>query len=207
MKWQFLVIEAVIVGAAALAQQIVPVEQEPHHRTVVENAWVRVLDVRFDAGVASGFHRHSLNNVAVRVVGGTTRADTTSGEGQSREVSSGSVQYYSASPPYVHRVVNVGTAAVRIVDVELSGAPAAATSGATDDTAKHVVEIENEHVRVSRVRLGPAESLAAHTHPRGWLEVVVTGQEPGKVAWHDAAGKVAVAGQANGVEIVEVEPR
>ena len=194
-------------GVTVLMQPVVPVEQEPHHRTVLHNTWVRVLDVRFDAGVTSGFHRHSLNNVAVRVVGGTTRADTIDGEGQSRVVATGSVMYYSASPPYVHRVSNVGTGAVRIADVELSGARAVATSGAADDTAKHVVEIENEHVRVSRVRLGPGESLAAHTHPRGWLEVVVIGQEPGKVAWRDSAGKVAIAAQPTGVEVVEVEPR
>jgi len=205
MERPFLVM--LVVSAAALVQPIVPVEQEPHHRTVLQNAWLRVLDVRFDVGVTSGFHRHSLNNVAVRLVGGTTRADTIDGEGQPRVVATGSVVYYSASPPYVHRVANVGTGAVRIVDVELSGARAAATSGAADETAKHVVEIENEHVRVSRVRLGPGESLAAHTHPRGWLEVVVTGQEPGRVAWHAAAGKVAVAAQPTGVELVEVEPR
>lgn len=196
----------VAVGATALAQSIVPVEQEPHHRTVLQNAWVRVLDVRFGPGVTSGFHQHSLNNVAVRVVGGTTRADTVDGEGQPRLVATGSVVYYSASPPYVHRVANVGADAVRIVDVELSGAKAVATAGAADVTATHVVEIENEHVRVSRVRLGPGASLAAHTHPRGWLEVVVKGQAPGKVAWHDAAAAVAIAGQATGVELVEVEP-
>jgi quercetin dioxygenase-like cupin family protein len=201
-----LILVLMAAGAAGLAQLVVPVEQEPHHRTVLQNAWVRVLDVRFEPGVTSGFHRHSLNNVAVRVVGGTTRADTIDAEGQPRVVATGSVVYYSASPPYVHRVTNVGTAAVQIVDVELSGARTEPVSGGADDTAAHVVEVENEHVRVSRIRLGPGQSLPAHTHPRGWLHVVVTG-EPGTVAWHDAAGKVAITAPPAGLEFIEVEPR
>jgi quercetin dioxygenase-like cupin family protein len=200
------VLLATLLASTLVAQPIVPVEQEPHHRTVLQNPWVRVLDVRFGVGVTSGFHRHSLNNVAVRIVGGTTRADTMDGEGQPRVVAAGSVVYYSASPPYVHRVANAGAGDVQIVDVELSGARVVAVPGAPDDVAKHVVEIENEHVRVSRVRLGPGESLAAHTHTRGWLEVRVSG-EPGKVAWYEAGAMNAIAAASAGLEFVEVEPR
>ena len=65
----------VVAGSLTLAQSVVPVEKEPHHRVAFENTWVRVLDVGFPAGAASLFHRHALNNVAIRIVGGTTRAD------------------------------------------------------------------------------------------------------------------------------------
>ena len=60
----------------------------------------------------------------------------------------------------------------------------AADTGASDDLARHVVEVENEHVRVTRVQLGPGESLPAHTHRRGWLAVIVAGRKPGEFAWH-----------------------
>ena len=91
---------------------------------------MRVLDVGFPAGAASLFHRHSLNNVAIRIVGGTTRADPVGGEGRPQLVPTGRVVFYSASPPYEHRVVNVGTSAVRILDVELLGTRPAADTGA-----------------------------------------------------------------------------
>jgi hypothetical protein len=194
-------------AASVLAQPVVPVEQEPRHRTAYENAWLRVLDVRFDAGMASLFHRHALNNVAVRIVGGTTRADPVDGEGRPLLVPTGRVVFYLASPPYVHRVVNVGAAAVHIVDVELLGARPVQTTGTIDDMSGHVVEIENEHVRVSRVRLGPGVSLPAHTHARGWLDVVIAGEVPGSIAWHDAARPVAISGRPAGLEYVEIEPK
>lgn len=198
---------ATALAATLLAQQVVPVEQEPRHRTVYENAWVRALDVRFDVGVASLYHRHALHNVAVRIVGGVTRGDPLGAEGTPQHVPSGRVVFHSASPPYVHRVVNVGTNAVHIIDVELLGQQRVATVGTTDDVGGHVVEIENVHVRVSRVRIKAGESLLAHTHTRGWLDVAVSGGKPGEVAWHDAGRPVAVAGGATGLEWIEIEPR
>ena len=197
----------VVAGSLALAQSVVPVEKEPHHRVAFENTWVRVLDVGFPAGVASLFHRHALNNVAIRIVGGTTRADPVGGEGRPQLVPTGRVVYYSASPPYEHRVVNVGPSAVRILDVELFGATSAADSSVDDDLARHVVEVENEHVRVTRVQLGPGESLAAHTHRRGWLAVVVAGRKPGEFAWHLPGSGLSVGQAAHPVDIVEIEPK
>ena len=194
-------------GSIVLAQTVVPVHEEPLHTPVFENAWVRVLDVRFAAGAESLFHRHALHNVAVRIVGGTTRADPMGGEGVPRHSPTGSVAFHSASPPYVHRVANVGTAAVRIVDVELLGARPMRGTDASEDLARHVVEVENEHVRVSRVRLRRGESLPTHTHQRAWLDVVITGVKPGDVAWHAAGSRVAVAGDEAPIEYVEIEPR
>lgn len=196
-----------LLASTLLAQQIVPVEQEPRHRTVYENRWVRALDVRFDAGAESQYHRHALHNVAVRIVGGVTRGDPIGGQGTAQHVPSGRAVFHSASPPYVHRVVNVGMNAVHIIDVELLAQQPVAVVGGADDVVGHVVEIENPHVRVSRVRIKAGESLPAHTHVRGWLDVVVSGGTPGAVAWHDAGRPAAVEGRAAGLEWIEVEPR
>jgi quercetin dioxygenase-like cupin family protein len=197
----------VVAGSLSLAQSVVPVEKEPHHRVAFENTWVRVLDVSFPAGAASLFHRHALNNVAIRIVGGTTRADPVGGEGRPQLVPTGRVVFYTASPPYEHRVSNVGTAAVRILDIELLGAGTAVDTGANDDLARHVVEIENDHVRVSRIELGPGESLPAHSHRRGWLAVIVAGRKPGDFAWHAPGSRVSAGGAAERVDLVEIEPK
>ncbi len=191
-------------GALAVARSVVPVQEEPHHTPVFENAWVRVLDVRFPAGAESLHHRHALHNVAVRIVGGTTRADPVGGQGVPRYSPTGSVVFHSASPPYVHRVVNVGTAPVHIVDVELPGARPASDIRAADDLARHVVEIDNAHVRVSRVRPPSGESLPAHTHQRGWLHLVVTGLQPGAFSWHEAGHQLSIAAPATPIELVEI---
>ena len=198
---------AMVAGSLTLAQSVVPVEKEPRHRVAFENTWVRVLDVGFPAGAESLCHRHALHNVAIRIVGGTTRADPVGGKGRPQYVPTGRVVFHSASPPYEHRVVNVGTSAVRIVDVELFGARLTADTGASDDLAWHVVEIENEYLRVTRVLLGPGESLPAHTHQRGWLAVTVAGRTPGEFAWHGPGSRVSVGEAAERVDLVEIEPK
>ena len=196
----------VAAGSLVVTQSVVPVHEEPHHKLVFENAWVKVLDVNFAVGVESLFHRHAMHNIAVRIVGGTTRADSMDGEGSPRQVPTGSVVFHSASPPYVHRVVNVGTTPVHIVDIELTGARPRSGVGA-DQLAGHDVEIENEHVRVSRVRLRAGESLPAHVHQRGWLDVVLAGPRPGAVAWHDAGRPSSVLGGTASIGLVEIEPK
>ena len=197
----------VVAGSLAVAQTIVPVQEEPHHTPVFENAWVRVLDVRFRPGDESLHHRHALHNVAVRITGGTTRADPIGGQGVPRYSPAGSVVFHSASPPYVHRVVNVGTLPVHIVDVELRGAALVSDARADDDPAGHVVEVDNEHVRVSRVRVPPGQSLPAHAHQRGWLHLVVAGPQPGAFAWHQPGRQTPILATAEAIEFVEIEPK
>jgi beta-alanine degradation protein BauB len=45
----------------------VPVEQEPHHRWIFENQYVRVLDVVLAPGESTLFHTHSHDSVGVRL--------------------------------------------------------------------------------------------------------------------------------------------
>jgi quercetin dioxygenase-like cupin family protein len=50
----------------------VPVEQEPHHRWIFENQYVRVLDVVLAPGESTLFHTHSHDSIAVRRVTAAT---------------------------------------------------------------------------------------------------------------------------------------
>src|SRR5215813_11105456 len=45
----------------------VPVEQEPHHKVVYQNQYVRMLDVQVGPGESTLFHTHSHDNIAVRL--------------------------------------------------------------------------------------------------------------------------------------------
>ena len=51
--------------AKGTADDPVPVEQEPHHRVVFENQYVRVLDVVVGPGETTLFHRHSIDNIPI----------------------------------------------------------------------------------------------------------------------------------------------
>lgn len=47
------------------AQQAVPVDKERHHRVVLENGYIRVLDGRVAAGDTTPAHVHAANSVVV----------------------------------------------------------------------------------------------------------------------------------------------
>ena len=57
--------------AVSASRESVPVEREPMHRVVFENALVRVIDAAVPAGAATLYHTHARDNVPVTVAGGT----------------------------------------------------------------------------------------------------------------------------------------
>jgi hypothetical protein len=93
---------------------------------------------------------------------------------------------------------------IHIHDIQLvKGTP---SSQAADEIAGHEIVIENDRVRVSRVKLAAGARLPAHTHPRGWVETVVVGISQGSLQWRDAGLAPALGGPVP-TEIVEVEPK
>ena len=186
---------------------VVPVEREPQHRLVYENAALAVLDVQFPPGYVSLFHTHSNDNISVRINTGPTRIDTLEATGTEQTALVGRVVFNSASPAYTHRVANLGTTLIRILDVELLAKQPMPTAQAPDDMVGHEVVVDNPRVRISRIVLEPGDYLTDHTHPRGWLTAVVRGWPgPGEFTWQ-AGGTQArpIEAGAAGSERVEIE--
>lgn len=99
----------------------VPVEQEPHHHVVLENQYVRVLDVLFPVGEPSLFHTHSNDNVSVALSGDFTKSQTIGGEWTKPvPVVPGQVAFHKAKgQPYTHRVGSAGEKPFHVIDVEI----------------------------------------------------------------------------------------
>jgi hypothetical protein len=189
------------------APVVVPVEQEPQHRPVFENAVLAVLDVQLPPGYVSLFHLHSNDNISVRIETGPTRIDTLETTGTEQTALVGRVVFNSATPPYTHRVANLGPSLIRILDIEILAKQPTPTTQAPDDMAGHEVIVDNPRVRISRIVLEPGDYLTDHTHPRGWLTAAVRGWPgAGQFTWH-AAGTQArpVEAGPTGVERVEIE--
>jgi len=189
------------------APVIVPVEREPQHRLVYENAALAVLDVQFPPGYVSLFHTHSNDNISVRINTGPTRIDTLEATGTEQTALVGRVVFNSASPAYTHRVANTGTTLIRILDIEILAKQPTPTTQAPDDMAGHEVIVDNPRVRISRIVLEPGDYLTDHTHPRGWLTAVVRGWPgPGEFTWQvgGSQARPIEAGPA-GTERVEIE--
>jgi quercetin dioxygenase-like cupin family protein len=194
--------------AAPQTPVVVPVEREPQHRPVFANAVLAVLDVRFPPGYVSLFHTHVNDNISVRIETGPTRIDTLEATGTEQTALVGRVVFNSATPPYTHRVANVGQTLIRILDIEILAKQPTPTTLAPDDMAGHDVIVDNARVRISRIVLEPDEHLTNHTHPRGWLTAMVRGWPgPGEFTWNDAGSQARPieATRPGGTERVEIE--
>jgi quercetin dioxygenase-like cupin family protein len=182
---------------AAIDPGAVPVEQEPRHRLVFANDFVRIIDAVFPPGYVSQPHTHFYDNVAVIIQSGRDDA-----QGQSRVGFAG-----FSRGSYTHVVTNPTAGQMRFIAVELR----APEKGAGDETPQpsHTTVLSNSKVRISRVRLDAGQSVSDHQHPGGYVSIVVRGTEgAGAWRWHPAgeAASTLDAGK-NALELVEVEPK
>jgi quercetin dioxygenase-like cupin family protein len=106
---------------SAKLKEPVPVEMEPHHHVVLQNQYVRVLDVFFPVGEPSLFHTHSNDNVSVALSGDLTKSQATGGEWSApARVVPGEVGFHKAKgQPYTHRVGSAGEKPFHVIDVEI----------------------------------------------------------------------------------------
>jgi quercetin dioxygenase-like cupin family protein len=106
--------------AKGTADDPVPVEQEPHHRVVFENQYVRVLDVVVGPGETTLFHRHSIDNVPIILTDADNKTQFAGKDWTPTPAKAKSVGFIpGAAKPYVHRISNQGTTAYHVIDVEV----------------------------------------------------------------------------------------
>ena len=103
------------------AGETIPVEQEPHHHVLFRNQYVCILDVQIPPGESLLFHKHSYDNLSIRISGGLIQNQMDGSDWPTpTQVAPGTVVFAEASKkPYTHRVKNVGTSVYHVVDVEL----------------------------------------------------------------------------------------
>ena len=200
----------------ALLQPTVPVEREPMHRVVFENALVRVIDAEVPAGSATQYHTHDRDNVPIAVAPGLTRVTPLGGAPLDVPAPLGRISFSPGG--YTHEVRNTGTTSVRFIDVELLGPPGRPTGVSPAAVhGGHRTALDTERVIVHRVTLAAGGRLEPHRHAGPLLEVVVRGSrvvrdaaavpaDPGSFTWRDD-GRVPLVhnvGEAE-FELVEVE--
>jgi hypothetical protein len=161
---------------ASVAAQV-PVNNEPHHRTVFENADFRILDVRVAPGESTADHRHDHDIATVSMNTGTPTRIVAGGQTQNRPprpLADATVTEYTGKPSS-HKLDNVGTAPYQLFAVEnlhdskaWSAAPpmsALATTLATDGRA----------LRIYDVRLATPTSQSTHSHAVPTVAVLISG--------------------------------
>jgi quercetin dioxygenase-like cupin family protein len=174
----------------------IPIEQEPQHKVVLKNDFVRIIDATLPPGYVTKDHIHAADSVSVNVANGR--------EGEAGQRGLGRAGFSRGG--YSHVVSNTNPAIVRYIVVEPFKTDRPGAEAAT--LPNHILETENDRVRVYRVRLGAGESMESHTHASGRVLVSVAGPDgAGKWFWVGGGENhpLKAAGGA-ALEIVEVEP-
>jgi predicted metal-dependent enzyme (double-stranded beta helix superfamily) len=150
---------AVVLPLCADTGAVIDIQNEPHHHVVFENSLIRILEVTIEPGTSTLFHRHSRDNFAVYLADVTT-ANQPEGQPQpdSAPHAAGSIGFAAGdAKPYVHRVVNTGSSAVHLLDVELKLAADHRTGSASSAAP---VPIDNDRIRGYTISLGAGQSSA-----------------------------------------------
>jgi quercetin dioxygenase-like cupin family protein len=150
---------------------VVPVEEEPHHKTVLKNDYVQAFRVTLAPGETTLMHRHAYDDAAVRLSAATVAAESPGQPvGPLEVVAPGLVTARdNEAKPHVHRVHNVGATTFEVIDVQVLQRPAGPAAPASSPPAA-----ENAKMRVYRYELAPGEATAQHSHSRPYLLVAAT---------------------------------
>ncbi|HEX5655095.1 MAG TPA: hypothetical protein VFX58_18595 [Chitinophagaceae bacterium] len=101
----------------------VPVSQEPMHRPVFQNKYVRILDVLVPPHDTTQFHIHSIPSFFLTISGNAIASQVKGGEWVKEQMVPGNSWYRSFSPDsLVHRVANLESAPFHVFDIELLSA-------------------------------------------------------------------------------------
>jgi hypothetical protein len=222
--WSLAVLAHVPLAAAQNTEPaVVPVENASYHVPVFSNDYVTVLNVQIPPRRASGYHRHSLDSVAVLMSDATRTNQTLGAEPVARAAQpSGTVTFTAyGSAPLVHTVAVQGEQTFHNIVVELEQSGAGGFSPA-ERPAPYTKVQDNERVRVWRLALEPGQTAPAITQQAPGVRVVVAGGElvesvPGaperamapraaEFYWQEAGTTRALRNAGTGrLELVELE--
>ena len=189
--------------------RVVPVEATSYHVPVFSNDYVTVLNVFIPSQRDSGYHRHSLDSVAV-LMSDTPRTNQTQGAEPIARVQQprGTVTFTPyARDPLIHKVAVHGEPPFHNIVVELL-APNAGGFSAGVRPQGYTQVLDNERVRVWRLALEPGQTAPSISQTGPGVRVVIEGGEiaelePGKAErrkaprrgefyWQDAGTSRAV---------------
>lgn len=161
-------------SVGAIAQDSVPIENEPMHRLKFENEFVRLFDVLVPPGWATKYHVHRYDGISVRVSNAQIVDESITGEKKSFDMKYGLVSFGARQSPETHRVVNSGKTDFRNIFIEILGPQNEGNPKPFPILSDgHVILIDNDRVRVNRLVLKPGESSKLHTHRMHGLGIVL----------------------------------
>jgi len=202
---------------AQRAADAVPVEQEPKHKTVLENEFVRVYRVEIPPGESALLHRHAQDYFWIVVRGADLETTVAGGKPERQPLADGEKGISKA--PIVHKVANLGSQPFLTIAIELKHGfneralrcgmgerPCPSEVGDLTGPQYAVATLfETDRMRVTEIELDPKAVLPTHEHTAPHMVVALTPlelesaaedqeparvtQQPADVAWLPAGVK------------------
>lgn len=183
MRSLTLLIAAVILpGTNSFAQKnidtskVIQVRLEPRHRDVVDNEWVRILDVHIPPGDTSLFHKHSTPSIFL-VLSNTKTGSQALIEPRKRTFSKENIWFEDfTDTPRIHRVWNEDTVPFHTIDIELPHKP----SGNFNPDSKFdfgQLLFDEKLVRAYRVTIPPNQGFKSIATPYPLVVVGLSGPD------------------------------
>src|SRR6185503_16614836 len=145
----------------------------------IDNDQARVLVVSSPPDVKTPLHKHDMNRVMIYLDAGKMTLTDPNGKVETLNFKAGEALWSPAGG--LHTSLNVSGHAVRIVEVELKSKPGRTSTlkqSALDpvkvDPKRYKVELENDQVRVVRVRYGPHDKGVTHEHALNRVVTFIT---------------------------------
>ena len=140
---------------------------------------MRVVQVTDRPHVKSQPHEHKLNRVMIYIEAGRQEI-TKDGRKVAAEWKAGAVKWSPASGTHVSEIVSDAPVTMVEVEIKKEGDPGKVVNTPLDpvkvDPKDYKVEFENSQVRVTRVRIGPHQSVPLHEHILNRVVVYLTDQ-------------------------------
>ena len=112
-------ITAFIFFSCTLSAQV-QVSKEPRHKNVLENKYVRLLDVKMQPGDTTMFHIHSTPSVFVHFTNTIVCSQIKGKDWQTAKNTEGNASYRSfVNDTLIHRVSNCDTVPFHVTDIEI----------------------------------------------------------------------------------------
>lgn len=156
----------------------VPVRKEPHHKSVLENDYVRLLDVHINPGDTTFYHIHAAPSVIVFISKSTIGSQKLS-EALSapNEVLPGQTSYVNyGTNPITHRVYNAGKNVFHVMDIELVKKAPSPDSCSALQQSNVATTINEKLVRVYRCNLNAHQSFNIIKSSCAHLLVCISGE-------------------------------
>lgn len=160
------------------AQAQVPVIKEPHHKPVLVNDYVRLLDVHLNAGDTTQYHIHAAPSVIVMisksVIGMQKLGEAPSVPSQVLPGQTSFIAY--DKNPVTHRVYNSGDNVFHVMDIELAKQAPSADSCAGLQQKNIETTINEKLVRVYKFDLNNQKSVNISKNNCAHLLICISGE-------------------------------